>query len=170
MHARLRLIGRATAATLATGALMAAGLTAAADAKPGQGNANGHSKGHCRAFHAFGDGTDNGDGTTTATIYRGSHEFGTTTGTFTPVGVVDDVLSFTGTIVLTNDHGTLSAPVEGTLDVVTGEFTSRSDSVTGTADYADVTGKLRIWGDQDLTAGTFTEMLHAKLCVPKKQH
>ena len=42
-------------------------------------------------------------------------------------------------------------------------------SVTGTDDYADVTGKLRIWGTQDLTDGTFSEHLLAKLCVPKKK-
>ena len=79
------------------------------------------------------------------------------------------MLSFTGIIVLANVRGTLTAPVEGTLDTVSGEFRSTSDSVTGTDAYADVTGKLRIRGDQDLSAGTFTEMVHAKLCVPKKK-
>jgi len=166
MHARLHTrLARATAAALATGALMAAGLSAPAEA----GNANGHGKGHCRAFHAFGEGTDNGDGTTTATIYRGKREFGTTAGTLTPGATVDGVMSFTGTIVLTNDKGTLDAPVEGTFDTVSGEFAARSSTVTGTGDYAAVTGKLRIWGTQDLTAGTFSEHLHAKLCVPKKK-
>ena len=41
--------------------------------------------------------------------------------------------------------------------------------MTGTDAYADVTGKLRIWGTQDLTDGTFSEHLLAKLCVPKKK-
>jgi hypothetical protein len=166
MHARLR---RAAAATLATGALMAAGLSAPADAKPGNGNANGHGKGHCRAFHALGDGVTNTDGTTTATVYRGSREFGTTTGTFTLGETLDGVTSFTGTIVFTNDKGTLTAPVEGALDTVSGEFGARSSSLTGTDDYANVTGKLRVWGTQNLTDGTFSEHLLAKLCVPKKK-
>jgi hypothetical protein len=172
MHARLR---RGAAAAVATGALVAGSLLAPADAKPGNGQANGHGKGHCRAFHAFGVGTDNGDvdgdgdGDSTATIYRGKREFATSTGEFTPGATVDGVLSFSGTIVFTNDHGTLSAPVEGTFDTITGEFASHSDSVTGTDDYANVTGKLRIWGDQSLSDGAFTEKVRARLCVPKKK-
>jgi hypothetical protein len=169
MHARLpKRLARASAAALATGALMAAGLSAPADA----GNANGHGKGHCRAFHALGDGVTNADGTTTANIYRGSHEFGTTTGTFVLGTAVDDVTPFTGTIVFANDEGTgtLTAdPVEGTLDMVSGKFRASSSAVTGTGDYANVTGKLRVWGTQDLTDGTFSEHLLAKLCVPKKK-
>ena len=55
MHARL---SRAIAATLAAGALVAPGISSTADATPGHGNANGHGKGHCRAFQALGDGTD----------------------------------------------------------------------------------------------------------------
>ncbi len=173
MHARLHSrLARATAATFATGALVAAGLVAAADATPGNGNANGHGKGHCRAFQALGDGVTNADGTTTANIYRGSHEFGTTTGTFALGTPVDDVTPFTGTIVFADDEGTgtLTAdPVEGTLDMVSGKFVARSSSVTGTGDYANMTGKLRVWGTQNLTDGTFSEHLLAKLCVPKKK-
>ena len=173
MHARLntRMV-RVAAATLATGALMAAGVVAPADAKPGSGNANGHGKGHCRAFHALGTGQDNGDGTTDATIYRGSHDLGKTEGTLAAVGApVEGVVSFTGNIVFTNleETGTLNAPVVGAFDIVSGEFTATSSTVTGAGDYANVTGKLRIWGTQDLTDGSFTEHLHAKLCVPKKK-
>ncbi len=171
MHARLSTPARAAAAVLATGALMAAGLVAPAHSQPGNGNgnANGHSKGHCRAFHAFGTGIDNGDGTTSATVYRGKREFGTTVGTLVPGAMDGDVQSFTGTIVFTNDRGTLTAPVDGAFDTASGQFAARSTDVTGTDGYADVTGKLRIRGTQDLTAGTFTEHLHAKLCVPKKK-
>ena len=106
MHARL---GRAVAATFATGALMGAGLIAPADAGPG--HANGHGKGHCRALHAFGEGQDNGDNTTSATLYRarGKRELGTTLSTLVPGAVVDGVLSFTGTLVFTGPTGTLDA-------------------------------------------------------------
>ena len=165
-------LNRAIAATLAAGALVASGISGTADATPGNGNANGHGKGHCRALHAFGEGTDNGDGTTTATIYRarGKRELGTTDGTITPAGdPVEGVQSFTGTIVFTSAAGTLNAPVEGTFDTTTGDFAASSSEVTGTDGYADVTGKLRIWGTQDLTDGTFSEHLLAKLCVPKKK-
>jgi hypothetical protein len=167
MHMRLR---RSAAAALVTVGIITAGLVATpADAKPGNGNANGHGKGHCRAFHARGEGTDDGGGTTTATILRGNREIGTTVGHFTPDGMDGTLVSFTGTITFSNDHGTLVAPVEGTLDIATGEFRSSSDTVTGTADYADVTGRLRFWGVEDLTALTFTETIHGKLCVPKKK-
>ena len=166
MHARL---SRAIAVTVAVGALVAPGISSTADATPGHGHANGHGKGHCRAFQALGDGITNPDGTTSATIYRGSRELGTTTGMFTLGDTVDEVTAFTGTIVFTAANGTLTAPVEGTLDLVSGEFGARSSTVTGTDDYADVTGKLRVWGTQDLTEGTFSEHLLAKLCVPKKK-
>jgi hypothetical protein len=151
---------------------VAAGLVGPADAKPGNGHANGHGKGHCRGFHALGTGTDNGDGTTTATIYRGSHEFGTTEGTLTAgVPDADGVAAFAGTIVFTNTEatGTLTAPVVGAFSIVSGEFTATSSTVTGAGDFVDVTGKLRIRGTQDLTDNTFTEHLYAKLCVPKKK-
>ena len=175
MHAHLR---RAVAATIATGALMAAGLVAPADAGPGpaHGHANGHGKGHCRALHAFGEGMDNGDNTTSATLYRarGKRELGTTVGTLVPGEIVDGVLSFTGNLVFTGTTGTtgtLDALLEGTFDTSTGDFAATSTAVTGTDAYADVTGKLRIRGTQDLATGEFTEHLVAKLCVPKtKQH
>jgi hypothetical protein len=173
MHARLsRRLGRASVAAIAAAVLMTAGPTTA-EAEPGHGHANGHGKGHCRAFQALGDGVDNGDpdgdgqGTTTATIHRGKHVLGTTVGTIVPGPIVDGELAFTGTIVFTDDQGTLSAPVEGTFNLASGEFAARSDDVTGTGGYALTTGKLRVWGVQNLEDGTFTEHLLAKLCVAK---
>ena len=163
-------VRRHTAALIITSALFAAGVVAPADAKPGNGNANGHQKLHCRAFHASGEGVDDGSGTTTAIIYRGNREIGTTLGTFAAgVPDADGVLPFTGTIVFSNDAGTLVAPVVGTLDTGSGEFVSTSDSVTGTGGYEDVTGRLRFAGVEDLEGLTFTETVHGKLCVPKKK-
>jgi hypothetical protein len=143
---------------------MAAALVAPAQATPGHGHAYGHGKGHCRAIHLRGEGTDDGAGTTNATLFRGQREVGTTVGTFVITGA-----SFTGSVVFTNDHGTLTAPVDGTLDPATGEFDATSDTVTGTGDYATVTGNLHFWGVENLTDLTFTEMVHGKLCVPKKK-
>jgi hypothetical protein len=164
------MLSRHSAVLLITGGLFAAGVVAPADAQPGHGH--GHGKEHCRAVHARGVGVDDGTGTTTAVIYRGRREIGTTVGTFV-LGTVDAEgdASFTGTIVFTDDHGTLDAPVDGTLDVVTGEFVSVSDSVTGTGDYANVTGRVRFAGVEDLNGLTFTETVRGRLCVPKrKQH
>ena len=165
-------VRRHTAVLIITSALFAAGVVAPADAEPGKGpgNANGHQKLHCRAFHASGVGVDAGNGTTTAIIYRGNREIGTTFGTFEPgVPDPDGVLPFTGSIDFTNDKGTLVAPVVGTLDTVTGEFVSTSDSVTGTGGYANVTGRLTFAGVQEIGGINFIETVHGKLCVPKKK-
>jgi hypothetical protein len=156
-----------TLVALATLGTFAAGVVAPAEAS--HGNAYGHDKGHCRAYHARGEGIDDSLGTTTATIYRGQRAVFTSVGTF-QVGSVDadGVATFSGTIVLTNDLGTLNAPVDGTLDTHTGEFVSVSDSVTGTGSYTMVTGRLRFAGVEDLQGLTFAETVQGKLCVPKK--
>ena len=171
MHARPHTrLARTGAAALAAGALLAAGLAAPADAQPGKGKAHGHAKSHCRALHATGVGTDNGDGTTSATLYQGEREVGTTEGALVPGVPVDGVLPFTGTIVLTSfKKGTLEALVEGTFDTVTGEFAARSVDIEGKGPMKNATGKLRLAGVQDLTTGQFTEVVHARICVPKKK-
>jgi hypothetical protein len=166
MHARFR---RISAAALATGALVAAGLVAPADAVTGKGHAYGHGKGHCRAFHATATGTDNGDGTTTATLYQGTRQVGTSAGSLVPGATVDGVLPFTGTIVLTTKKGILGAEVEGTFDTVTGEFSAHSVDLDGKGPMRNARGKLRVWGTQDLVTGAFTETLYARVCVPKKK-
>jgi len=164
-------VRRHTAALLITSAVFAAGVVAPADAKPGNGNANGHQKLHCRAFHASGVGVDE-MGKTTADIFRGKRQIATSYGDFDVTGVdAAGLASFTGTIDLVFEAGALEAPVVGTLDTVSGEFTSTSDTVTGTGDRADVTGWLTFSGVEDLDGLTFTETVHGKLCVPKnKQH
>src|SRR5688500_1030900 len=81
-------VRRHTAALIITSTPFAAGVVPPAAAqtgkRPGNGNANGHQKLHCRAFHATGVGVDAGNGTTTAILYRGNREIGTTFGTFEP--------------------------------------------------------------------------------------
>jgi hypothetical protein len=163
-------VRRHTAALIITSALFAAGVVAPADAKPGNGNANGHQKLHCRAFHASGVGVDDGMGATSAVISRGNKEIGRADGHF-DLGVPDSdgMLPYAGSIVFSNDKGTLVAPVVGTLDTASGEFVSTSDSVTGTEGYADVTGRLTFSGVQEIGGITFTETVHGKLCVPKKK-
>jgi hypothetical protein len=154
---------RHSAALLITAGLFTAGVVAPADAIPG-----GNPLTRCTGFHAKGAGVDDGMGTTTATLYRGRRELATTVGTFTLTGVdADGVATFTGTIILSNDQGMLTAPVEGTLDTVSGRFASLSDDVTGTGEYADTTGRLRFRGVEDLQGLTFTEHVYGKLCVPK---
>ncbi len=167
MHARLL---NACVAALAAGALVAAGFVAPAQSAVGKGHAYGHAKGHCRALHATGTGTDNGDGTTSATLYQGSRVVGSSEGSLVPgVPDADGLLPFTGTILLTTSRkGTLEVEVEGTFDTVTGEFSARSVEMAGKGPMRNARGKLRVWGVQDLAAATFTETVHARICVPKK--
>jgi hypothetical protein len=160
--------GRIAAAALTAGVLMTVGLAAPADAANGKGY--GHAKPQCRGFHATGTGTDNGDGTTSATLYQGKREVGSSEGDLAPgVPGADGILPFTGTIVLTTWKGTLEATVVGTFDTVTGEFAAKTNDVEGKGPLKNATGKLRIAGIQDLVSGTFTEVVHARVCVPKKK-
>lgn len=164
---RHALSGRIIAFALTTGVLLTAGLAAPAEAA---GKGYGHGKPQCRALHATGTGTDNGDGTTTATLYQGKREAGSSEGSLVPgVPGADGLLPFTGTIVLTTWKGSLVAQVEGTFDTVTGEFAAKTSDIAGKGPLKNATGKLRIAGVQDLTTGTFTEVVHARVCVPKKK-
>lgn len=154
---------RHSAALLITAGLFTAGVVAPAGAVPG-----GSATERCTGFHARGEGVSDGMGNTTATLYRGNREVATSVGTLVLGSVDPDTLvaTFTGTITLTNDRGTLSAPVEGTFDTVSGDFAADSTSVVGTDGYAATTGRLRIRGTEgsDLM---FTEHVYGKLCVPK---
>ena len=154
---------RHSAALILTAGLLTAGMVAPADAVPGCSATD-----RCTGFHARGVGQDNG-GTSTATLYRGQRVFALSDGTLA-LGSVDPatlVASFTGTIVLTNDKGTLTATIEGTVDTVSGDFAAVSTDVAGTDGYADTTGRLRFRGTEDVTTGEFTEHVYGKFCVPK---
>jgi hypothetical protein len=151
---------RHSAALLVSAGLFTAGIVGPAYAVP-----HGSPTSRCTGLHAKGAGVDGGMGTT-ATLYRGQREWATSVGTFTLTGEEDGVATFTGSIVLTNDRGSLTAPVEGTLDTTTGRFASLSDAVTGTGEYADTTGRLRFRGVEDSDM-TFSEHVYGKLCVPK---
>jgi hypothetical protein len=165
-HSRSR---RFAAAALVTGVLMTAGLAAPADAA---GNAHGKGKQHCRALHGTATGTDNGDGTTSATLYQGKREAGHVAGSLaTGVPGPDGLLPFSGVIVLDTWKGALEAEVEGTFDTVTGAFSARTQDLAGKGALRNASGRLRITGLQDLATGQFTEVVHARVCVPKKhQH
>ena len=154
---------RHSAALILTAGLLTAGLVAPADAVPG-----GSATERCTGFHARGVGHDNG-GSSAATLYRGQRVFALSDGTLV-LGSVDPatlVAPFTGTIVLTNDKGTLTATVEGTFDTVSGDFSAVSTDLAGTDGYADTTGRLRFRGTEDVTTGDFTEHVYGKFCVPK---
>lgn len=119
----------------------------------------------CVPVAATGVGQDRFDGTTTATISIRGVAVGTTEGAFTVTGVNGTVASFTGTIIFRNALGALVAPVTGTLDTATGDFSSTSTTVTGTGLYRSLTGSLTFTGHEDLPTGAFTEVVTGALCA-----
>jgi hypothetical protein len=171
MHTRpLTRSGRIAATALTTAVLMTGVLAAPAEAADAAGQGYGHSKPQCRAFHAKGTGKDLGGGLTSATLFQGKREVGSSEGHLVPgVPGPDGLLPFAGTIVLTTWKGTLEAEVEGTFDTVTGVFVATTTDLEGKGPLRNATGKLRVVGLQDLVTGDFTEAVHARLCVPKKK-
>ncbi len=107
-------------------------------------------------------------GNTTATLYRGKREVATSVGTLVLGSVDPDTLvaTFTGKIVLANDHGTLTRAGRGHDRHGVRRVRRGLDDRVGTDGYADTTGRLRFRGTEgsDLT---FTEHVYGKLCVPK---
>jgi hypothetical protein len=121
----------------------------------------------CADVAASGVGQDLGGGRTTATISVAGEEVGTTAAAFTITGVDGTVASFTGPITFTGRGGTLTAQVNGSLDLTNGSFTSTSTSLAGTGAYRRVTGQLTLTGTEDLTTGVFTEVITGQLCLTR---
>lgn len=128
----------------------------------------------CVAVHAVGVGHDNGVNsagklTTTGTVLVHGVEVATSQATFTPGSPSAGTLPFTGPIVFTSefDASTLTAQVNGSVDLSTGRFTAVSTSVTGTGVLRPASGKLRFNGAENLKTGAFRENISGKLCAPR---
>jgi hypothetical protein len=131
-------------------------LAARADAHNGQ---------VCLPVKATGVGQDLGNFTTTATITSFGLPLGTSAATFTPTGGDATTVTFTGPIVFTTPIGTLTAQVDGSVNLTTGVFVSQSTSVSGTGAFRGVTGDLRFAGTENLATGAFTEAVTGRLCA-----
>jgi hypothetical protein len=118
----------------------------------------------CAQVHAVGVGQDLGGGRTTATISHGGRLNGTTSGQFTIGGGSFPVVGIAGTVVFTAKHGTLTANVAGTFDVVSGTFNASGSVSGGTGKLAGVTGTLTFAGVENLATGAFTETINGTLC------
>jgi hypothetical protein len=106
---------------------------------------------------------------TTATVLFLGHAIATTDATFTPAGSpADDVLSFTGPIVFTPRLGTstLTANVQGSVDLENGDFQATSTTVTGTGLLVNVSGRLTFAGTENLKTHAFSETITGTLCAP----
>ena len=119
----------------------------------------------CHKINAKGIGKDNGDLTTNARIIGGGLLHGTTAAAFTPTGLIFPDFFFSGSITFATNNGTLTASLNGSLNVVTGEFAATTTGMSGTGQLAGVTGKLTLRGVEDLSTLAFTEDVTGQICV-----
>jgi hypothetical protein len=119
----------------------------------------------CHQIEATGVGQDLGGGHTVAQISSGGLLQGTTEAFFTITGISDGVASFTGTLTVTTNRGTLTADLSGTLDLATGAFTATTTSIAGTGKLQGATGTLVFNGAENLVTGAFTEVISGEICV-----
>lgn len=161
---------RAHIRTLAALASLVAALVVVGGAPSAQAAPQGHRV--CAPVVATGIGQDLGPDAqgvlhTTATLRSGPVVLGTTYASFTPGTLAGSTLTFSGPIVFTPSvgRGTVTAQVQGSVDLATGQFTATSTSVSGTGPLAGVTGALTFAGTEDLATGAFTETVTGTLCA-----
>ncbi len=112
-------------------------------------------------------GPSNGVIHTVADVFLGRLKVAATAASFTPTGPpAGSVLSFAGPIVISPVVGdsTLTATVNGSVDLSTGMFTATSTRVTGTRHLSGVTGELTFAGTENSATGAFTETITGVLC------
>ena len=101
---------------------------------------------------------------TVSDVFLAGYKVATTKAGFTPGGVVGDSLAFAGPIVFTPTFSTstLTANVQGDVNLTTGKFQATSTSVTGTGALNGISGSLTFLGTQ--MSGSFTETITGSLC------
>jgi len=120
----------------------------------------------CQKVKAIGVGQDLGNNMTTATISRGGILNGTTAAQFTITSFATfPDLPFSGQIVFTTKHGTLTLDLVGTFNALTGEFSGTGTPSAGTGRFAGATGELVLTGIEDFSTGAFTETITGTLCL-----
>ncbi len=110
---------------------------------------------------------DQGQLITTGNVLVGGVQVASSRATFVPGTPTGTTLPFSGPIVFTARVGaaTLTAQVNGGVDVSTGDFSATSTSVRGTGVLAPVSGQLQFTGHEDLSTGAFGEDITGRLCV-----
>ena len=110
------------------------------------------------------DGDPEGLIRTVAQIRGGGLLQGSTQASFQITGATSTQIAFAGDITFTTNRATLTVPLDGTLDAVTGASGDVS-AATGKLDGA--TGTITLAGVQDLLdpAGSFTETVSGEICV-----
>ena len=122
----------------------------------------------CHQINATGEGAFTGPTTTESQIIGGGILHGTTTAELFITGTdpTTGALTFMGSLVLTNEHGTLTLGIfDGLYDPLTGEFSNDSVVTSGTDRFAGATGELFFHGFV-FPDGTFIDdALVGEVCV-----
>jgi hypothetical protein len=118
----------------------------------------------CHRINAKAVGQDLGGGSTVARVVGGGLLNGSTEGNFVITGVAGTLASFTGSVIFTTRHATLTVTVTGSFDVASGEFSASGPVTDATGKLAGATGRLSLEGVQDLE-GTFLEDVTGDVCV-----
>jgi len=105
---------------------------------------------------------------TVSDVRLAGYTVATTKAGFTPGGAVGASLAFSGPIVFTptSSASTLTANVQGDVNLTTGKFQATSTSVTGTGALIGISGTLIFRGTQDLAdpPRSSTEAITGTLC------
>lgn len=122
-------------------------------------------EGECVHVNSPSSGVATSETTTVAEIFCGILK-GTTAGSFEFTRVVDNIVTFIGSLVVTTDSGWVAFDIEATTEVVenTSTYESTGTVAEGTGIYAGATGVVRIDGVQDLTTGEFTQTVVGEIC------
>ena len=129
---------------------------------PAQAQVTGHK------IYAKGEGAFTSPTTTESEIIGGGILHGTTTAELVITGTdpTTGALTFMGTLVLTDEHGTLTLGIfDGLYDPLTGEFSNDSVVTSGTDRFAGATGELFFHGFV-FPDGTFIDdAIVGEICV-----
>jgi hypothetical protein len=122
----------------------------------------------CHKINATGEGAFTGPTSTESQIIGGGILHGTTTADLVITGIdpTTGALTYIGTLVLTDEHGTLTLGIfDGLYDPLTGEFSNDSIVASGTDRFAGATGGLFFHGFV-FPNGTFIDdAIVGEICV-----
>jgi hypothetical protein len=122
----------------------------------------------CHKINATAEGAFTGPTTTESQIIGGGILHGTTTAELVITGIdpTTGALTYEGTLVLTNDHGTPTLAIfDGLYNPLTGEFSNDSIAASGIDRFAGATGVLFFHGFV-FPDGTFVDdALVGEICV-----
>jgi hypothetical protein len=125
---------------------------------------------HCKAVDADQAVTVTGATTTTGTITRGGILNGTTADVIAPLSIlpsaVPTTITFSETLTITTDKGTLTTNDQSIFDTAAGVFSAIAKVTGGTGIFAGATGTLFISGTA-VSATEFEDRIIGEICLAK---